>query len=90
MPDLLDSIRERAVKHQAKLHPTARPEQIHVLEREGRANVQFIDVGEQFMDKKTEQRRLKIAERRSQLRARRHARKMEELLATKVAQTAQL
>ncbi|KAI0684764.1 eukaryotic mitochondrial regulator protein-domain-containing protein, partial [Cytidiella melzeri] len=67
VPEILETIRER----NAHRHATAKPVQVRVLEREGRANIQFVDVGGQFVDKKTEQKRLREAERRSQTRARR-------------------
>jgi len=86
VPDILESVRERAVQRRATHAP--KPGSIHVLEREGRANIQFVDIGDQFVDKKAEQRRLKDAERRSKLRARRQSRKMQEAFPDRVASTA--
>ncbi|KAI0803188.1 eukaryotic mitochondrial regulator protein-domain-containing protein, partial [Irpex lacteus] len=70
VPEILETIRERSAKRNA----SSKPVQVRVLEREGRADIHFVDVGDQFVDKKAEQKRLRQAERRSALRARRQAR----------------
>lgn len=79
VPQILDSVKERAIARQEAHRRVVKADQIHVLEREGRADIRFVDVGDQFVDKKTEQRRQKAIERRSSMRARRHERKLHAL-----------
>ncbi|KAI0347972.1 hypothetical protein BDW22DRAFT_1479855 [Trametopsis cervina] len=75
IPEILETLKQRTVQRRA----SSKSVKVHVVEREGRANIQFVDVGHQFMDKKAEQKRVREAERRSQTRARRQTRKAEAL-----------
>ena len=70
VPEILETIREQS----AIRHAASKPVHVHVLEREGRADIHFVDVGDQLVNKKAEQRRLQQASRRSALRARRQGR----------------
>ncbi|KAI0095224.1 eukaryotic mitochondrial regulator protein-domain-containing protein, partial [Irpex rosettiformis] len=84
VPELLETLREQnAIRHTA-----SKPAQVRVLERKGRANIHFVDVGDQFVNKKAEQKRLRQAERRSVLRARRQGRNVQEETPAQIPSTA--
>ena len=75
-----------AAKSDPKLlasHSSSHENRTHLVEREGRPAVMFVDVGGKFLDVKDIQKRAKEGERRSNVRAKRRARKIAALVDTK-------
>ncbi len=64
-------------------HAGSHEDRTHIVEREGRHGVRFVDVGGKSLDVADIQKRAKEGERRSKVRAKRRERKIAALVETK-------
>ena len=64
-------------------HAGSHEDGIRIVERSGRPDVKFVDVGGKFLDVADIQKRAKEGERRSKVRAKKRERKIAALAATK-------